>query len=498
MQKRILCVFMALIFVFGALVARLGSIAVAPEYADASAEQADYTVEIAATRGTIYDRYMRPLVNTVRRPIQGASADLLKDYEAVTRISHEPIAVHVIGTLDSEGTGASGIEAAYDTFLTSCGGKLSVRYTLDAAGNALAGALPEISDDNYDSGAGLVLTLDADIQRIAEKASQSIDRGAVVVMQPQTGDLLALVSRPEFDPIDMAPSLNDERSPFVNRAFSAYSVGSTFKTLVAAVALDNGFTSSHSFECAGSFETEGLEFGCHFLQGHGELAMPRALEISCNPYFISLALSLGGEPIRTAAVKLGFGTAHEFAPGYRTYAGSLPSSERLSSTAALANFGFGQGQLTATPIQLANLISAIANGGGAVTPRLVLGTTSDGEVMSSQTMRYEANEVFSAGSASTVREMMISVVKNGSGKEAAPQKGGAGGKTASAQTGQYDENGAEIVHAWFAGFYPGNEPRYTIVVFVEGGDSGSEAACPVFKKIADGICELEEKSRTFY
>ncbi|MBR6736250.1 MAG: stage V sporulation protein D, partial [Oscillospiraceae bacterium] len=111
---------------------------------------------------------------------------------------------------------------------------------------------------------------------------------------------------------------------------------------------------------------------------------------------------------------------------------------------------------------------------------------------------YEANEVFSAGSASTVREMMISVVKNGSGKEAAPQKGGAGGKTASAQTGQYDENGAEIVHAWFAGFYPENEPRYTIVVFVEGGDSGSEAACPVFKKIADGICELEEKSRTFY
>lgn len=498
MQKRIFCVFTALVFVFGALVARLGSISVDPEYANASAKQADYTVEIASTRGTVYDRNLRPLVNAIRNPIQGASAELLKEYETVTRISQEPIAVHVIGTLDPNGKGASGIEAAYDTFLTSCGGKLSVRYTLDAAGNALAGALPEISDDNYDSGAGLVLTLDADIQRIAEDAAKSIDRGAVVVMHPQTGDLLAIVSRPEFDPIDMAPSLNDERSPFVNRAFSAYSVGSTFKTLVAAAALDSGFTPEHHFECKGSFETEGLEFGCHFLSGHGDINMTRALEISCNPYFISLALTLGSEPIRTAAVKLGFGTAQEFAPGYRTYAGSLPSHERLLSTAALANFGFGQGQLTATPIQLANLISAIANGGGAVTPRLVVGTTADGETLSSQTMRYETTEVFSHLSASRVREMMVNVVENGSGNPAKPSEGGAGGKTASAQTGQYDENGAEIVHAWFAGFYPKNEPRYTIVVFVEGGDSGSDTACPVFKKIADGIYRLEEKSRTIY
>ena len=94
--------------------------------------------------------------------------------------------------------------------------------------------------------------------------------------------------------------------------------------------------------------------------------------------------------------------------------------------------------------------------------------------------------------------MMINVVENGSGKQAKPRKGGAGGKTASAQTGRYDESKAEIVHAWFAGFYPAINPHYTIVVFVEGGYSGSETACPVFKKIADGICEIEEKSRTFY
>ena len=409
-----------------------------------------------------------------------------------------PLAVHIIGTLNSEGVGASGIEAAYDTFLTSCGGKLSVRYTLDAAGNYLAGAIPEISDENYDSKAGLVLTIDADIQKIAEEAAQSIDRGAVVVMDPYTGDLLAVVSRPDFDPDDMGPSLDDERSPFVNRAFSAYSVGSVFKPLVAAVALDNGFTADRYFNCEGFFETEGLSFGCHYPAGHGEIDMTRALEISCNPYFISLALSIGGEPLRRAAVSLGFGTAQELAPAYRTYAGALPPPESLASTAALANFGFGQGQLTATPIQLSNLISAIANGGGAITPRLVMGTTSDGKTISSQTMRYGANEVFSKEASAKVREMMISVVENGSGANAKPYKGGAGGKTASAQTGQYDENGSEIVHAWFAGFYPAQNPRYTIVVFVEGGYSGSDAACPVFKKIADEIGRLDRQIKTVY
>ncbi len=488
MEKRLFTAFALLLLSLGSLVARVAVVAVDPNYSDASAEQSTYTVKVASMRGTIYDRFLRPLVNAERTSVEGANANLLSDYEVVSRIGEKPLAVHTIGTLDAQGKGASGIEAAYDKLLSSCGGTLSVQYTLDAKGKPLAGAQPKILDENYDTGAGLALTLDAEIQKIAQDASDSIERGAVVVMDPKTGDLLAVVSRPSFDPENMGPSLTDERAPFVNRAFSAYSVGSTFKLLVSAAAIDAGISPQRTFDCTGEVEVGGLVFHCHQRNGHGMLDLAGALEHSCNPYFITLALQIGGESLRTAADSLGFGTAAELAPGYRTAAGALPSWEELHSPAALANFGFGQGTLTATPVQLACLVSAIANGGGAVTPRLVCGTTANGEDLFEKTASYAVTPVFSKESAALVRERMIGVVEEGSGRSAKPERGGAGGKTASAQTGQFLD-GEEIVHAWFAGFYPAEEPAYTIVVFVEGGDSGSETACPVFREIADGLAK---------
>lgn len=491
MQKRMLAAFSVLLLLFCGLISRLAVVAVDPVYADAARQQSTETVEVASMRGTIYDRNFEPLVNTVRTPVQGEYAALLAGYKQVTRIGGSPLAVHTIGVQNAEGVGVSGLEAAYDTLLRSCGGTLAVRNTLDAKGRPLAGASPEILSEGYDTGAGLVLTLDAGIQRIAEQAADSLDRGAVVVMDPQTGDLLALVSRPAFDPRDMGPALSDARAPFVNRAFASYSVGSTFKILVCAAALDAGISPSRTFACTGSVEVDGLTFHCHNRAGHGALDMTGALERSCNPYFITLALELGGEALRGAAQRLGFGTAYEFAPGMRTSAGSLPDEEELRSSSALANFGFGQGKLLASPIQIACLVSAAANGGAAVTPRLVLGTTGDGATLSAGTASFAPVPVFSQKSADEVRRLMVSVVKNGSGKAADPGAGGAGGKTASAQTGQY-ENGSEIVHAWFAGFYPAENPRYTIVVFAEGGDSGSTAACPIFREIAKNLEDIRE------
>ena len=283
--------------------------------------------------------------------------------------------------------------------------------------------------------------------------------------------------------------MNDPDLPFLNRAFCAYSVGSTFKLLVAAAALEQGYPPSRSFDCQGAIEVLDQTFHCHNLNGHGVLDMQGALEHSCNPYFISLALELGGAPLLYKAQQLGFGTAFEAAPGFRSYSGTLPTARELLAPAATANFGFGQGALTATPVQIACLVSAIANGGGAITPRLVAGSTVDGTSLTSPTAVYSPRPVFLPEAAEQVRRMMVSVVEEGSGKNAKPQRGGAGGKTASAQTGQYLD-GEEVVHAWFAGFYPAEEPRYTIVVFCEGGDSGGDRACPVFKEIADGIAAL--------
>ncbi|MBQ5322766.1 MAG: hypothetical protein J6J07_04935 [Oscillospiraceae bacterium] len=133
-----------------------------------------------------------------------------------------------------------------------------------------------------------------------------------------------------------------------------------------------------------------------------------------------------------------------------------------------------------------SLVSAVANGGKAVTPKLVLGIFDKNGNFES-TPDYAENPVMSEKTANILRKMMINVVENGSGENAKPKNGGAGGKTASAQTGQFDSEGNEIIHAWFVGFYPAENPKFAVAVFAEGMDSGGDFAAPIFKKICDGI-----------
>ena len=201
---------------------------------------------------------------------------------------------------------------------------------------------------------------------------------------------------------------------------------------------------------------------------------------------INLAFEVGGEKILETAKNLGFGSPSFFGEDFYSKAGNLPSEEELFSKTVLASFAFGQGKLLATPVQLAVLASAAANKGKAVTPKIVLGTYDKNGVFE-KTPDYAKNPVMSEKTAELLKNMMINVVEKGSGENAKPEKGGAGGKTASAQTGQFDKEENEIIHAWFVGFYPAKEPRYAIAVFAEGMNSGGEFAAPVFKKICDGI-----------
>ncbi|WP_343264752.1 penicillin-binding transpeptidase domain-containing protein, partial [Ligaoa zhengdingensis] len=153
-----------------------------------------------------------------------------------------------------------------------------------------------------------------------------------------------------------------------------------------------------------------------------------------------------------------------------------------------------QGVLMATPVQLARMVSVFANGGYLVSPRLVEGVSdASGTAVEQAAPRFASNRIIREETARRVRELMITVVEEGSGQRAKPEVGGAGGKTASAQTGQYydEERTNEIVEAWFVGFYPAQQPRYTIVVLAQGADSGSTYAAPVFKEIADGIANMD-------
>lgn len=524
MKKRIISFFCVLVLLTGGLLLKIAVITADGNYIEAAAEQSTKVIELSETRAGIFDRDLEPIVNKNSERRLLVFPDILDisvvneffDRDSLAEVfgKHEPsvldtgekilegegifnfsfperyggkiLAPHIVGYVNGE-KGVSGIEKGFDGFLSENGRKIFVRYHTDGTGRLLEGEEIILEEEKVFEKSGVVLALDSDIQKITEKAvSKSIEKGAAVVMDIQNGEILASVSVPEFEPGNIAGYLEKKNSPFVNRAFSAYSVGSTWKLAVAAAALESGISPERTFECKGKIEVEGRTYKCHWESGHGEIDMEKALEISCNPYFINLALEIGGEKILETAKNLGFGSPSFFGEDFYSKAGNLPSEEELSAKTVLASFAFGQGKLLATPVQLAVLASAIGNGGKAVTPKIVLGTYDKNGIFE-KTPEYAVNPVMSEKTASILKDMMINVVENGSGENAKPENGGAGGKTASAQTGQIDKDGNEIIHAWFVGFYPAEEPEYAIAVFAEGMNSGGDFAAPVFKNICDGI-----------
>ena len=516
-----LCVFSLLL---GGVLFRVAEISGGKTEVEAAATQSRRIVELAKTRAGIFDRNLSPLLNkSLERRIlvfpdileisalneyfdRDSLAEILQKLEPSVldmggkiiegegiynfsyprRYGEETLAPHIVGYMNG-GKGVFGAEQSFDEFLSENGKSISAAYYADGTGRLLAGEEITLYDEEIFEKSGVVLSIDSEIQRAAEKAlSEGTEKGAAVVMDIRNGEIIASASFPDFDPGNIADFLSAENSPFINRAFSAYTVGSTWKLVVAAAALESGISPEKTFECTGSTEVDGRIYKCHWETGHGEIDMEKALEISCNPYFINLALEIGGEKILELAKNLGFGNPSYFGENWYSAAGNLPSEEALFSKTVLASFAFGQGKLMATPVQLAVLSAAIANGGKAVTPKLVLGTY-DKNGNFDETPDYSENPAMSAKTAGILRKMMVNVVENGSGANAKPKNGSAGGKTASAQTGQFDSEGNEIIHAWFVGFYPAEKPEFAIAVFAEGMDSGGDFAAPIFRKICDEI-----------
>ena len=308
-------------------------------------------------------------------------------------------------------------------------------------------------------------------------------------MDAQNGDIKGIASIPKYEPNNINKYLDDPNSPMLNRSFCAYNVGSTYKLIVASAALEEDYDKFINFKdtCNGYKQISSNIFKCHFEAGHGKIGMKKALEISCNPYFIDISLETGPINILNLSKKIGFGTYDVLAKDMVTNKGSLPDKSTLLNKSDVANLGFGQGELSATPIQIAKMIAMISNDGYLVSPRLIKGISDkEGKYIETEEKYHSQARVISKRTAQTLKDMMISVVENGSGKKAKPNRGGAGGKTASAQTGHYIDE-TEIVHAWFAGFFPASSPKYVVVILVEGGESGSNIAAPIFKEISDNI-----------
>lgn len=489
------------------------------------------------------------------------------------------MAAHLIGYLASrDGHGAGGIEASFDrylsggsgtrlaAFINAHGGLIpglgyrvipgdagpgakpgpDVRAELGAraAPGAKAGSNGKAEPDgrarpNDGDDVRLVLTIDRRIQAVVEDvADRYLERGAVVVMDPCTGDILAMASRPTFDPNNPAQFLGDSRAPLVNRAINAYPPGSVLKVLVAAAALQEGIvTPDEVFVDPGYIDVGSVRFRCYKAEegGHGRLTFSEALSVSCNPVFIDVGQRLGRRKLVEYLETCGFGgPTGSGLPEEKP--GSIPDTWRMSLQ-DLANASIGQGMVAATPLQVARLIAAIANGGVLPNPRIVMevrdtgrsamdvgrGATNAGrgtEDMGRRTVNIgrgavdagcgtanvgrgpgdasrgtikrvgtvPGKRVFEPAIAAKLREMLRGVVMNGTGRQAEVPHFGAAGKTGTSETGRFTPDGKPITHGWFAGYAPYDEPRLVIVVFAEEGGAGGDVAARAFKEIAERTC----------
>lgn len=521
-EIRIIILVATFFLVFAGLCFNYYRIAMKRDHVRTARTNAQFTVVAGNSEGTVYDRNLNPIVNSSKKNIAVAipafldrnttaefavdkdgflenfdngepftfecrpdtqDSDGLTVFEIPERYSENQSAQHVIGYL-SQGEGVAGIEYAYNRILRNDYGENSVTYTTDGFGQILIGDGKKIIRSTAETN-GVVTTLDLDIQRICENAGKNIEKGAIVVADVKTGEILALASFPTYSVDDMEKAISDDRSPLINRALYSYSVGSVFKLVTSAQAIDSRF-GGYVYNCTGQENVNGKVFNCHKTDGHGMQTLSDAITNSCNTYFINLSRMLDVRKFRELAFRLGFGQEIHLCSGMTASGGVLPTVKELMIPAELANFSFGQGKLSATPLQITQLTCAIANNGQMPVLRIIKGMTLDGEdVMNEKTPQH--SEVLDRDTANQLKEMMVVAVEDNENSNARTNYTTVGAKTSTAQTGRTDKKGVELCHAWITGFFPTDKPQYAVTVLIEDGGYGNDAAAPVFREIADGI-----------
>ncbi|MBQ2945738.1 MAG: penicillin-binding protein 2 [Clostridia bacterium] len=411
--------------------------------------------------------------------------------ETLTRYSKDQLAVHLIGSLNGNGDGESGLEYAFNSFLRKNEKKYSVSYSSDSAGGIISGLGINITGNAEPSRDSLILTIDSDIQKIAENAAMQIESGAVIVARVQTGEIVAAVSRPSYHPYDIGAALEKEGA-LTNKCLMPFNAGSAFKLVTLAAFLESG-GSEFNYNCGGSIEVGNSEIGCYLRKHHGELDVASALCVSCNGFFIKMGLLNGAEKMLETAKALGFGASSELASGYFSSQGSLASKSELGFDAELANMSMGQGRLLVTPVQMAQMTQIIANGGVKAPLCVAVGTVENGVFQKDRCFDAEKERVLSPNTAQTICDLMETVSESGTGKKANPFCG-SGTKTSTAETGIMNESGKYTVQSWITGFFPKDAPRYVITVLAENADPKISSSSPVFKEISENIARLENIS----
>ena len=445
----------------------------------------------------------------VRHYVYGALAPHLFGYVGVPKeINKEEASQFNFYQPDIEGKAQ--IEEAYDDVLRGTPG---TRFLQRNAHGVIDGETSRIEPKQ---GAKVCLTIDARIQQIVEKALRVVGRGAAVVLDPNSGEILAMASVPSFDPNQFVPSISkadweklakDQTDPLMNRAINAYAPGSTFKLCTALAGLRAG-VGGKEFDCSG-----GVQYGDKFMKcwvltakpqkpPHGHQDLSEAIKNSCNAYFFQYGNAAGIDQIDAVGGMLGLGKKTDL-PLNNVASGILPGPSWLAqnyprehwSPGHTANVSIGQGYVLATPLQMAMVAMAVANSGTVYQPRLIDKVVAqDGTILKQDPVKVQADITkeggFTAEQIEKVRKGMWKVVNadGGTASKARLKNYVVAGKTGTAQfwRGREKDN-----HTWFLCFAPYDNPRYVVGVFVQGAKSGGSVSAPIAAKILEQIFAME-------
>lgn len=365
----------------------------------------------------------------------------------------------IVGYMDQR-LGAAGLEAS---------------YAAELSGRPLLWSTLGFNFPLTGRGEDLVLTVDAGLQQKAMRLLAG-KKGATVVLDPRTGAVLALASQPSFDPAtvgrDWAEISRDEAAPLLNRATQGlYPPGSTFKLLTAAAVLSrNPEVLTRRYVCPGELKLPGYTVHCP--RAHGTLDFAQALAVSCNVTFARLGLEIGNGGLAAQAEQAGFNAGVPF--DLPVAVSSFPRGKQ--GEGETAQRAIGQGEVLATPLELALVAAGIANGGVIMRPYLVQERRL-GAWTVAQTEPERQRVAMSATVAETLTDFMVAVTEHGTGQAAALPGVKVAGKTGTA------ENPHGKPHAWYVGFAPADAPRVAVAVVVENGGSGGTVAAPIAREL---------------
>ena len=392
------------------------------------------------------------------------------------------------GYAENDYIGRSGVELEYENELHGERGKRfeEITYKNTQVEKVILERPPVSGNDLY-------LTIDTQIQAYAEK-SLGKNPGSIIVMDPWTGEILAMASYPCFNPNDVNKDfkklIKHPSKPFLNRAIQgALPPGSIFKVITATAALStNRINTQTNYECHGYTNYQNIIFRCWSEYGHGLVTIHDAIPYSCNVFFFETAKILGGDSLYTWAKNFGIGEKTGIdLPHERS--GNMP---KMTDTATVMNVAIGQGALLTTPLQLARIYAAVANGGTLVQPHLLLKLT-DGQGKIVRLFKPEKKQKLPIQPATldTLRTALLDVVTRGTAKNTGLELYKVAGKTGTAETGRQEDN-----HAWFVGYAPYDSPQYCFAILVEHTPGhGAEITGPIARELMSYLFpELNEAS----